>query len=170
MSQEAPSFVLPPALITKADLAHLMREVEAVDSNLEAQKVRASQAGQEIAYHLPPLSQMLSVFLELNKVDLLDDHTRMHFKERLRKLKDKVPVVHMTFANTIDPESLEYLVSWMRQELHPQALISVGLQPSLIGGAYIRTPNHVHDFSMRALFKGKTSVLVQDLEGLNSAR
>jgi F0F1-type ATP synthase delta subunit len=170
MSQEAQSFVLPPALITKVDLAHLMREVEGVDSNLEAQKVRASQAGQQIAYRLPALSRMLSDFLELNKVDLLDDHIRMHFKEQLRKLKDKVPVVHMTFASTIDPESLEYIAGWIRQELHPQALISVGLQPSLIGGVYIRTPNHVHDFSMRALFKGKTEVLVRDLEGLNSAR
>lgn len=167
MSQELPQFVLPPSLVSKVDLAHVIREVELIDASLEAQKVRGYTKEQ---YRLPAISRSLNDFLQLNKVDMLDDHHRMAFKDQLRILKDKAPVMHMTFAASVDPQSLEYLTQWVRKELHPSALISVGLQPSLIGGVYLRTPNHVHDFSMRALFKGKTSVLVKDLERLQSAR
>jgi G3E family GTPase len=167
MSKPIPKFVIPPSLVSKVDLAHLIREVEAVDGSLEAQKVRGYTKQQ---YRLPPLSRSLNDFLSLNKVDIMDDHNRMIFKEQLRVLKDKIPVMHLTFSAPADPESLEYITAWIRQELHPQALISVGLQPSLIGGVYIRTPNHVHDYSMRALFKGKTSVLVGDLEKLDHAK
>ncbi len=165
MSKETPKFALPPALVSKIDLARLIREVEMVDSTLEAQKVRGYTKEQ---MRLPTLSRSLADFLELNKLDILDNQKRMILKEDLRVLKDRIPVMHMTFASEVDPESLEYLVAWVRKELHPQALISVGLQPSLIGGVYIRTPNHVHDLSMRALFKGKTELLVKDLEGLHS--
>lgn len=167
MSHELPNFALPPALVSKIDLARLIREVETVDGSLEAQKVRGYQKEQ---MRMPTLSRSLSDFLELNKLDILDNQKRMILKEQLRVLKDKIPVIHLTFATEVDPESLEYLVAWIRKELHPQALVSIGLQPSLIGGVYIRTPNHVHDLSMRALFKGKSSVLVKDLEGLHSGR
>jgi F0F1-type ATP synthase delta subunit len=167
MSVEIPEFVIPAALVSKVDLAHLIREVEAVDSNLEAQKVRGYTKEQ---YRLPPISRALNDFLTLNKIEILDDHLRMVFKEQLRILKDRIPVMHLTFSTPADPESLEYLTAWIRKELHPQALISVGLQPSLIGGVYVRTPNHVHDYSMRALFKGKTSVLVGDLDRLEHAK
>jgi F0F1-type ATP synthase delta subunit len=167
MSAESHSYSLPPTLINKVDFAHMINEIEVIDAALEAQKVRGYKKEQ---YTLPAISRTLTDFLELNKVDILDDHIRMTFKAEARKLKDKVPVVHLTFASAADPESLEYLVGWIRQELHPLAVLSVGLQPSLIGGTYIRTPNHVHDYSMRALFKGKTSVLVNDLARFDSAR
>ena len=166
MSVELPKFTLPPSLITKIDLAHMINEVEMIDSTLEAEKVRGYKKEQ---YQLPAISRQLTEFLALNKIDVLDDHARMTFKEQLRKLKDKVPIVHLTFATPADPESLAYLAGWMRQEIHPLTVLSVGLQPSLIGGVYIRTPNHVHDYSMRALFKGKTSVLVDDLARLDHA-
>lgn len=167
MSTELPQFALPPTLITRVDLAHMINEVEVIDATLEAQKVRGYKKEQ---YRLPAISRTLNDFLTLNKVDIIDDHNRMKFKEQLRKLKDKVPVVHLTFSTTADAESLEYLAAWIRKELHPLTVLSVGIQPSLIGGVYIRTPNRVHDFSMRALFKGKTSVLVSDLARLDSAR
>lgn len=166
MSVAMPKFALPPSIITKIDLAHLINEVEMIDTTLEAEKVRGYKKEQ---YRLPTVSQPLTDFLTLNKVDILDDHVRMAFKEQLRKLKDKVPIVHLTFASPADPESIAYLAGWMRQEIHPLTVLSIGLQPSLIGGVYIRTPNHIHDYSMRALFQGKTSVLVDDLARLDHA-
>jgi hypothetical protein len=156
------NYLLPSALISRADLARLVREVESVDNVLETQKVKNNGQG---GYKLPTMSQSLNDFLVINKIDLTDDHGRMTLKEQLLKLKDKAPVIHMTFATTADPESLQDLVDWVRKELHPQALISTGLQPSLIGGVYMRTPNHVYDFSMRASMKGKRAILINELEG-----
>ena len=156
-------YALPSALISRADLARLVREVESVDSNLETQKVKGHG---EVAYRMPTMSQGLSDFLAINKLDMADDKGRVKIKEQLAKLKDKAPVIHMTFATVADPESLQDLVAWIRKELHPQALVSVGLQPSLVAGVYMRTPNHVYDFSMRNLMKGKRDVLVQEIAGL----
>ena len=169
MSQAvAKDFVLPAALVGRADLARLVREVEAVDNELESQKVRAH--GEHVSYRLPNLSRSLGDFVEQNGIDLSDDRQRLTVREQLRRLKDKAPVVHMTFAVDADPDFLQQLVSWLRQEVHPQALVSVGLQPALIGGVYIRTPNHVHDFSIRSLLQGKRDIIVHELEGAIHAR
>jgi len=158
-------YILPPALITRADLARLVREVEALDNELEAQKARNRTTG-KAEKHAPATSRQLADFLELNKLDLTDDQGRMLLKEHLRVMKDSAPIIHMTFAVEADPASLQQLVMYLRKEIHPQALLSVGLQPSLVGGAYVRTPNHVHDFSVRELLAGKREVIMHELEGL----
>ncbi len=166
MSEAAASqYVLPSALITRADLARLVREVESLDNELEAQKARNHATGQT-GYHMPNLSQGLTDFAELNKLDLTDDHGRMTLKEQMKVMKDKAPVMHMTFAVEADPESLKFLVEYIRKELHPQALLSVGLQPALVGGVYLRTPNHIHDFSMRAKLAESRVVIEQDMDEL----
>jgi F0F1-type ATP synthase delta subunit len=92
----------------------------------------------------------------------------MSCKEELVKLKDKAPVIHMTFAVPADTEVLQELVAWARTNAHPQSLLSIGMQPSLIGGAYIRTPNHVHDFSMRSMLESKRDIMLKILEGQKS--
>ena len=164
MSKAAlPTFVFPPALVTRADLARLVREVESVDNEFEAQKAR-NQATGKTGYRLPVLSRSLGDFLDINKLDLADDHGRMVLKEQLRATKDKAPIIHMTFAVEADPTSLAQLVTYLRKEIHPQTLLSVGLQPSLVGGAYIRTPNRVHDFSLRELLASKRGVITTALE------
>ena len=159
-------YVLPPALIGRADLARLLREIESIDNELGAQKVRNRGTDTNASYHMPTMSRSLSDFIDLNEIDLSDDQGRMVLSERLRAVKDKAPVVHMTFAVDADPDFLQKLVGWIRTEVHPQALISVGLQPALIGGVYIRTPNHVHDFSLKALMQGKRNIIVNEFEGL----
>jgi F0F1-type ATP synthase delta subunit len=75
----------------------------------------------------------------------------------------------MTFAVEADRESLMQLAQWVRETVHPQAVIAVGLQPGLIAGVYLRTPNHVHDLSLRAALDGGHEILVNDLEALRGA-
>ena len=160
----AAPFIFPPALVGRRDLTRVLRELEQLDNELESQKARSHGEAQ---YHMPAISQVLNDMLTTNKVDIANDQTRMKFREQLRKLKDHAPVIHMTFAAEADPGAIQQIVAWIRQELHPQALISVGLQPSLIGGVYVRTPNHVHDFSLREHMKGKRDVIVQSLEQIS---
>jgi F0F1-type ATP synthase delta subunit len=164
VSSTAATFILPSALVGRADLSRLLRELEALDNDLESQRARSHS--KTVAYQLPNMSQTLSEFLETNKIDIANDHDRMDLRTQLRKLKDHAPVVHLTFATDTDPDSLQQVVAWIRSQLHPQALMSIGLQPSLIGGVYIRTPNHVHDFSMRAHMKDSRIIIVQALDAL----
>lgn len=159
---EQPAFVFPKMLVTRIDLARMVREVETLDNDIAAQKARSRT--EKITVTAPPTSKVLAEFLELNKLDIADDHQRTHLKDALRHFKDTAPIIHMVFATDPTPDVLQELTNYLRTEIHPQSLISVGLQPSLIAGVYIRTPNHVHDFSIRSLLKNKRDVMIRQLE------
>jgi F0F1-type ATP synthase delta subunit len=94
----------------------------------------------------------------------------MDLIQHLRKLKDSVPIIHMTFATQADRDSLQQLAQWLRTEVHPQAVIGVGLQPALVAGVYVRTPNHIHDLTIRGKLESSRGVLVQELEALSGAK
>jgi len=164
MSEVTPytKFVLPTSVVTKLDVSRLVNELEKVDNELTAAAVRKQDHVQ------PVMSQQLAEFLEQNKVSL-DDDDRGDLIKQVRLLKDNVPVIHMTFAVTADQESLQKLVQWLRAET-PQAVIAVGLQPGLVAGVYLRTPNHVHDLSLRNALDGRRDVLVKELETLRGER
>ena len=157
-------FILPPSVVSKVDVSRLVNEVEQIDNELTTAIVRAKAGAQ--APPQPTLSRQLEDFLVQNKMTLVDPRERTNLVKQLRILKDKVPVVHMTFAVPADPESLQKLSAWLRESVHPQAVISVGLQPALVAGVYLRTPNHVHDFSVRGILEQRHDLLVKELEDL----
>ena len=158
-------FILPSNVISQADVSRLSIELERVDNEMTAAAVREKQG---IAKEEPKaISDRLRTFIEQNKLDLSDSHVRTDLIKEVRRLKEEVPVIHMTFATVAEPESLRLLASWLRTEIHPQAVLEVGLQPSLVAGVYLRTPNHVHDLSLRAVLESQRDLLVQDLEAYN---
>ena len=157
-------FVIPPSIVSKADVSRLVREFESLDNALTAQSVRekANAAPQD----LPPQSPQLQAFLEANPVDLENSNTRTAYVKQLRALKNKVPVMNMTFAVVADPESLQQLSAWVRGSVHPQAVIEAHLQPALVAGVYLRSPNHVFDLSVRNKLKSKRGELEKELGAL----
>ncbi len=163
-------YVLPSALITRADLARLVREIEDVDGDLGSQKARNHTAGEDDhERRMPAISQTLHDLLELNKIDLMDDHVRTHLRKQLQKLKDKAPIIHLTFAVEADLPTLRQLAEHIRKEFHPQALLHVGLQPTLVGGVYMRTPNRAYDFSIRAKLAQNRNIIQQDIDQMMHA-
>lgn len=162
------TFVLPPQVTTRADVSRLMSEFERVDNQLTTAVVHAKTGAAPT--QAPNLSRQLTDFLVQNKLDVKNDHARTELVKQLKLLKDNVPVIHMTFAVEADPESLTELVKWLRDSIHPQAVIDVGLQPALVAGVYVRTPNHVHDLSMRAALKSGHEIIAKDLEALSASR
>jgi len=161
-------FVLPSSVITKIDVSHLVTELEKVDGDLTSQTVRAETTG--VAVVQPALSQQMTDFLSQNELKVDSSKLREDLIKQLRQLKDNVPVIHMTFAVTADPESLQELAQWIRTSIDPRAVIAVGLQPSLVAGVYLRTPNHVHDLSLRAMLKNGRGKLVEELGALRVGR
>ena len=161
-------FVVPASLVTKLDVSRLVTEVEKVDNEMTEAEVR-TKAG---ATQTPPpvFSEQLTEFLNQNQLKLEESQGRSELVKQLRQLKDKVPIIHMTFSVTADRESLQQLAQWLRSSVHPQAVIDVGLQPALVAGVYLRTPNHVHDLSLRAKLDGSRDVLEKELESLRGAK
>lgn len=162
------NLVLPPSVVTKVDVSHLVSEVEVLDNALTAAAVRAKTKAPIPA--LPPLSAPLTEFLQQNRLNLNDNHQRGELITQMRLLKDKAPVINMTFAVAADRESLQQIAAWLRRSVHPQAVIAAGFQPGLVAGVYLRTPNHVFDMSMRGKLQGSHGLLVKELEALRGSR
>lgn len=157
-------FILPPSIVSKPDVSRLVREVEYLDNELTAAAARA-KIGATAANNLH-VSDMMTDFLEHNKISLTESRIRSELIKQLRLLKDHLPVVHMTFAVEADAQSLGKLASWLRETVHPQTCISVGLQPGLIAGVHLRTSNHMHDLSVRTAFQNSRGRLIEQLEAL----
>lgn len=158
-------FVMPPSIVTRLDVSRLIAEMERIDNDLTTRDA-------QIRSNIPVTEQIdfteqLREFLAVNHIEIGDTADRLDLISKLRRLKMVAPTVHMTFASSADTESLRRLIVWLRESVHPQALMTVGLQPSLIGGVYVRTPNHVHDFSMRAKLAGHRDIIVKEVEALS---
>lgn len=161
-------FCLPATIVTKIDISKLVAEFERVDDEMTTAGVRAKTGtaqGGNVA-----LSDVLKDFLVENQLRPATSNDRQSLLKELKKLKDKAPIVHMTFASPADSDSQQRIVKWLRESVHKQAVITVGLQPSLVAGVYLRTPNHVRDLSLRGALKGQHGVLVSQLEALRAGR
>lgn len=166
-NQTVTDFVLPQSVVSKADLSRLVIELERVDNELTTNDVQEHAGVHE--HSAPVMSEQLTSFITDNSLSLDDSTARSDLIKRMRKFKDIAPVVHMTFAVTADRESLQQLVAWFREAVHPQVILAVGMQPGLVAGAYVRTPNRVHDMSLRAVLGKNHGVLVEELEHLRGA-
>lgn len=157
-------FVLPPSLVSKADVSRLVGEFEVLDNAYTSKAVRKKAAASDEA--MPALSPQLTDFLDQNPVDLEDAGTRSAYSKQLKLLKNNLKVMNMTFAVVADPESLQKLSAWARESVHPQVVIDAHFQPALVAGVYLRSQNHVFDFSVRNALKSKRSELKNELEAL----
>ncbi len=168
MSDDAPLALdrlsLPPSVVSKADVARLSVELERIDNDLSTNTVRGKigAAAQEV----PPMSRQLADFVLENKLDINAATLRTQLIKQVNSMKDTLPIIHMTFASEADRESLGQLALWLRQEVHPQAVIDVGLQPGLVAGVYVRTANRVFDLSLKGALKGGRDILTNELRAL----
>ncbi len=157
-------FVLPASVVSKVDLRRLVNELEQIDNYLVS--VEARQKVGAVASQQPAMSEQLRDLVSVNSLNLSSSQERSSLIRQIREFKDKAPTIHMTFASTADQESLRLLANWVRAEIHPQAVISIGLQPGLLGGVHLRTTNQIHDLSLRSQLSGKRHLLVKQLEAL----
>lgn len=158
-------YIIPPSIVTRADVSRLITEAERVNEAMISANIH-QETGSDIKDDAS-MSERLREFLDANELDFGSAGSRGHIITEMHKLKDSVPVVHMTFAADADAESLSLLVDWFRSNAHSQTVISVGLQPSLVAGVHLRTTNHVHDFSLRGMIEAGRPILVKDIEALH---
>lgn len=158
------SFKLPPSVISRVDISRLVREFEVLDNALTSKGVREKAHASEL--EMPAQTPQLSAFLEANPLNLENAKDREEYIKQLRLLKKNVHVINMTFAVVADAESLQQLSAWVRESIHPQIVLEAHLQPALVAGAYIRSQNHVFDFTVRNALKAKRGELKKELEAL----
>jgi F0F1-type ATP synthase delta subunit len=151
--------VLTPLITSPSDLKRTRRELENLDDFLHESALR--QGGKEVK--MPSISRTLEDLARDNDLNLLKKTDRDRLMKFLTLLIQKAPVMHMSFASEPSAKFMSKLMAWLRDNIHPQVVVSVGLQPSIAAGCIVRTSNRQFDFSLRKALDNQTGVFVSNL-------
>lgn len=164
-TETAPKIVLPAAVAGPVDVARLIRELEGIEDSLLQLSLRTAGSPTKI----PKTSYLLEKTIQLNKLNLLQKPDRKALGQYLTAVHDTAPVLHISFGADPSPAFIEKLMTWLRREIHPEALLTIGLQPALGAGCILRTTNKYFDLSLRQTFVDQRTLLITELFGGVSA-
>jgi F0F1-type ATP synthase delta subunit len=150
---------LPALVASPADVGRLSHELELIAETLLQLGLRAG--GTEVK--MPKTSHLMDLTIQLNKLNLLVAADRAALQRYLKALQQKAPVLHISFSADPSPAFIEKLMVWLRREIHPQVLLTIGLQPTIGAGCIVRTTNKYFDFSLRQDFVKKRGLLLAGL-------
>ncbi|MDB5182123.1 MAG: hypothetical protein JWP13_886 [Candidatus Saccharibacteria bacterium] len=153
--------ILTSLITSPSDLRRARRELEALDEFLHQASLRQGGKGAK----LPPTSRMLEDLAADSDLNLLKKTDRDRLRKFLTLLIGKAPVIHMSFASEPSSKFLGQLVAWLRENIHPQVVVSVGLQPSIAAGCVVRTANRQFDLSLRQSLDNQTAAFIKNLRG-----
>ena len=118
---------------------------------------------------LPKTSKLMDQLVHVNRLNLLKDDDRAGLKRFLEDVKKRSPVMHISFSADPSTGFLDKLMAWLRREIHPSVLLTIGLQPNIGAGCIVRTTNKQFDFSLRQDFANKRGLLLQHISGRQTA-
>ncbi len=154
-------FKLPLNVISVSDLERLKRELSSLDEYFISANAR--QAGE--TNQPPRLTRPLDQIARDNSINLLDESHRKALVDQINKIEKSSPALHISFAAEPSPKILEKIISWLRENIHPYAMVQVGLQPSIAAGCVLRTPNKVFDMSLRRHLEEQRPYLSELIKG-----
>ena len=151
---------LPQTIISRIDVARVMREIETLNDFLVGAKVR--KTGQPM--QLPRLSRQLEDLARDNERNLLEESQRKEVLGKLNQIIGSAPSIHISFAAEPNIKAINRILLWFRESVDPQVLIQVGLQPNIAVGCVVRSPNILFDLSMRQYLAQQEPYLTQLLK------
>ncbi len=152
---------LPNSVVSRFDVARLLRELDGLNDFFVGAARR--QAGAPMTP--PRLSRTLDQLAKDNHCNLLEEAQRRSLQAALEQLSKQAPQLHISFAADPQPAALDKILVWFRTNIHPQALVQVGLQPNIAAGCVLRTPNKVFDMSLRSRLEQQKPYLAQLIAG-----
>lgn len=150
---------LPVTVSSPVDVGRLLRELEGIDNALLQLGLRA---GGE-AVQMPRTSHLMEQTIQLNKLNLLQQSERDALRLFLEAVRRESPLLHMSFSADPPPAFVEKLMVWLRREIHPVVLLTVGIQPTIGAGCIVRSTNKYFDLSLREDFANKRAMLREAL-------
>jgi F0F1-type ATP synthase delta subunit len=157
---------LPAGLTGLPDVTRLSRELNGLNDFFAGAQNRAAGT----AMQLPKISRLLDSLARDNKVNLLKEAERAGLQKALNDVYEHAPSLHISFAVEPSAKALEKILMWIRQNVHPQALLQVGLQPAIAAGCVLRTTNKVFDLSLRSNLQKQSGYLTQLVRGAVDGR
>ncbi len=152
--------ILPASITGRTDLTRLSHDLQMFDEQMQQQAIKkvAKQP-------TPEMSELLQTVSNDLKLDLKKSEDRDSLKQLLDETLKSSPAIHMSFAAVPSPAFMQKIVAWFRKEIHPSALIQVGLQPDIAAGCIVRTANKQFDLSLRQSLQAKQALLIQSIRG-----
>lgn len=136
---------LPYSIVTLANVNRVVRELQAIDDFLSEASLR--QGGTPV--NLPRTGQLLTDFIDMNKLNLLQKNDLAMAQNFMVSLQKRAPTIHISFSVEPTAVFINKLIIWLRQNIHPALLLRIGLEPNLIVGCVVRTNNKEFDFSLK---------------------
>lgn len=152
--------ILPLTILTSVDLGRVNREL----ANIEDFSLQSAVRGAGKQPTLPRTSKGLEDLASRHELNLLVEADRQALRQILDELRLSAPILHMSFATDPSPSFLAKLVTWLRNEIDQNILLSVGLQPGIAAGCIVRTTNKYFDFSLRKHLEDKSKLLIDSLK------
>lgn len=115
------------------------------------------------AVKMPPVSRLLENLARDNGLNLLKKTDRDRLLKFVVLLQQKAPVIHISLASEPSAAALGKLLQWMRVNIHPQVLVSIGVQPAIAAGCLVRTANREFDFSLRKSLEVQSALLIKNI-------
>ena len=157
---------LPVAIVNRGDVMRLQRELNALNDFF----VGATARRPGTPMQMPKTTRRLTELAEANNVNLLEQSHRAALYTSMTGILKSAPVMHMSFASEPTPKSVEPILDWLRKQIHPQALLQVGLAPAIAAGCVLRTPNKFFDMSIRAHLEKQAHFLSELIAGVVDGR
>jgi len=152
---------LPSSVVGQVDITRLCRELAALDDFFITAKARPAGT----AVQPPQTTRKLEQLAKENNLSLLDEGGRNQLTKQLEEVAQTAPSFHISFSVEASPKALERILVWLRQNIHPQLLLQVGLQPAIAAGCVLRTTNKIFDMSLRTRLNSQTEYLSQLMSG-----
>ena len=144
-------------IVSQVDIARILRELKNLDDFFVAANARAAGTPMQ----LPRLTRLLDEIAKENKYNLLEPADRKSLAQKLDQIIGNAPLLHISFAAEPSPKAVEKILIWFRTNIHPQALLQVGLQPTIAAGCVLRTANKIFDMSLREHLTEQQKYLAQ---------
>lgn len=157
---------LPTAVVGQSEINRLLRELAALDDFFLAAAARPAGTGVKP----PRLTYMLEQLARGNSYNLLEESGRSELKDKLQQILKVAPLLHISFAAEPSPRIVDTILGWIRSNIHPYALLQIGLQPTIAAGCVLRTNNQIFDMSLRSNLQKQESYMVRLIQGAASAK
>jgi F0F1-type ATP synthase delta subunit len=155
---------LPVLVFGVVEVRRLKREIEALNDFMRQAAIR--EPGKQPA--LPRLSRVLEAMSTDNNRNLLLEQDRQELQEFLTHVESTGPMIHVSFASDPSSAFVAKLVTWLRGNIDPLALLQIGLQPTIAAGCVVRTPNKIFDLSLRQNLASQRGKLIEALDAISA--
>lgn len=154
------AFKLSDQIVGTTDLRRVTRELEKIDDFIYQSNIRTPGTPVD----RPRTTKILESLFELNGLSILEDSSRKSMLRVLKRLDEKAPVIHISFATEPSYGFMQKIVVWVRKNINPYLMVNTGLQPSIIVGCNVRTTNKVFDMSLRNRFVASKPIIIEKIK------